>query len=253
MMGRDQLKRLMADVLEGVAGAEDEARLAAQLAADPAARDIYEEALAGRRAMRGLEREPVPEGLREEIRRSVAGTRAAAPGRGWLVAWRAVFQRRPALGLVPAFAAGAVIGIVIFVSITGRGLPGGGGSLPIHGTMQVPGRSDDAKLIDRADLGATEVAIWRSGEHVNVMVTVTRVTTPRIDLSFDAAALQAVSVRWTGGEGSTEIRPGFVRLTPAGIGDCEVGLRARTGSRDSIRVAVLDGEGTRQAILHVGS
>jgi hypothetical protein len=251
MMDRDDRMRLMADALDRHVGPDDEARLAAFLASDPQAREQFEEAGIGARGMHELGRAPVPEGLREEIRRSVEREPLTArKGMSWFATWRAAFQKRPAFGLVPAFAVGAAVGIVIFASVSDHRLPIQGGTLPIGGTMQSPDQVSCAKLLERLDVGGAGFTAWRCGDHLTVTVSVIREATSRIDLAFDATALQTVSVRWPEGvEGIMEAGPGFVRLTPRGIGSCEIGLLGAENAARSINLAVSDAGETRRAIL----
>ncbi len=254
MMRRGDLKRLMADVLDGVAESRGEDRLNAHLAKDPEARARFEDARRGERAMADLSRVAVPEELRVEIRRAVAlepqteGTRMTL-----LETWRCALRRRPAFGLIPAFAFGALVGIAVFASITEYRIPLRDESRPVDGTMISAEAIPGSTLLDRRDIGSAEFAVWRGGEHVTVRVSLTTSATSSVDLAFDAAALQTESIRWTrGAAGVVEAGAGHVRLSPRGIGQCEIRYAVAAGSPASIQATVLDGGQRSQAVISTG-
>jgi hypothetical protein len=253
-MGRDELIRLMADVLDGVAGSAGEARLSARLAADPEARELFEEARMGKRSMEGIAPRPAPDGLREAIRRSVElEPRTTLKGAGWLVTWRAALRRRPAFGLVPAFALGAIVGIVVFASVTSSRFPTQGAATPIGGTMQSVDREPGGRVLDQVDMDAVTLATWRDRDQVIVRVRVKRATNPRIELTFGPAALRMSSIRWpSGAGGDVEAVPGSIRLTPGGPGECVVSLRALADPAGAIRAIISDTAGTREAVMRTG-
>jgi hypothetical protein len=203
----------------------------------------FEDARRGERAMADLPRVAVPDELHGEIRRAMAveprteGTRTTL-----LETWRCAFRKRPAFGLVPAFALGALAGIVIFASITEYRIPLRDGIRPVDGTMISAERIPGSKLIGRREVGPAEFAVWRGGEHLTVRVSLTTSATSSIDLAFDAAALQTESIHWTrGAAGVVEAGAGHVRLSPRGIGQCEIRYAVAPGSSGSIQATVLDG------------
>jgi hypothetical protein len=246
-------KRLMSESIDRPLGPEEAARLASHLTTDPEAKAQLEAARVGAQAMMQLGSVPIPEGLRQEIQRSVTCRPRAIRGSARrLAGWREAFLRRPALGLVPAFAVGVLVGIAIFTSVMGPRPPLPGGSLPVGGTMRSPDGASCAKLLERTDLGSADFSAWRCGDHLTVTVGVKSEATSRIDLAFDATALQPVSVRWPEGvEGIMEAGPGFVRLTPRGVASCDVDLIGAENATGTIDLVVFDGGETRRANLQV--
>jgi hypothetical protein len=240
-MTESGLERLMADVLDGEAGADEVVRLAAALASDPEARARFEQARAGTRALESLPLEEMPADLREEIHRAVS---AASPAPGAWRPWRSGLRAAPAFRFAAPFAVGAVAGALVLA--LAMGFWRAPGRLPLEGSM----RPQSGTIVAAADLDGARASLASGGEQAVVLLEVREEGVSRAEVSFDPDRFEASSVSWIRGpRGAARADGSRVALVHRGKGVCEIGLRALAAGPATVHVTWTGASGSRQATL----
>lgn len=264
-MNRDELEKLMIDVLDGTADAGAIARLDAALEKDAVLRADFERA---RLACRALESQPLadlPADLRERIARAVRSEKAApmedtlpAAAQERHTTETPAGRRSPALRWTPAlgfrvalpFAAGVAAGAVVVALATGLWRAPQAGSADVEGAMI----SRDRAATSTADLGGARMSLFHDERRATVLVETVDDGVSDAEMEFSPADFEASSIRWLRGPvGAVTAHQGKVKLRLHGRGVCEIRLRALSESPMALVVRWNGGSGSRQGTLDAGS
>jgi len=162
-----------------------------------------------------------PADLKSNVLRAIDARRPAPVRMGWIEGLRESFRRRPLLGAVYPFAAGAAVAAIVLTLLSGGGRFDrtsmlSGAMAPGSGDAgDVGARVDDQRYeVNRANVHLTAV---RSGDDVRASVEARSPGDVAITLKFDPRRFRPVTFtqdrEW---EGSLECGPGWLKIQQRG-------------------------------------
>jgi hypothetical protein len=256
-MTDNELIQLIEDVLDGAATPEQEARLQARLADDPAARRRYLERVALFEAL-GTKSEWVEPpadlaaGVLGEIRK---GPNPAPGASGAFMSWRDAFRRRPILTWSFAIASSAaLIALAIAIGI-GPAPWSSRGSLPVTGTMAPPDAGGSWLQADRAVLtaGGAQATLTVFTQRGGLMVGVETRAPSRaeLELRYDPAAVSVARIEGPQGAGQIRATSGILKLSLNGDESRWIHLAGADPPGCTLHVTLRFGGASRKGVLQL--
>ena len=249
--------QLIEDVLDGAATPEQEARLQARLADDPAARRSYLERVALFEALATKSEwvEP-PADLAAGVLREIRKGPNPSPGAsGAFTSWRDAFRRRPVLSWAFAIASSAaVIALAIAVGI-GPAPWSSRGSLPVTGTMAPPDAGGSWLQADRAVLtaGGAQATLTVFTQRGGLMVGVESHAPARaeLELGYDRAAVSVARIDGPQGAGRIRATSGILKLSLKGDESRRIHLAGAPPAGSTLRLTLRSGSGVTNGVLQL--
>jgi len=247
-MTHDSFDELAHAALDGTATPAQRSALDDRLATDSSVRERWLDIQAAYRALEQVPKVEPPLDLKPSIMRAVHAERRVAASAGASAGVRERVGRAFGLRLASAFAAGALVTVLVWPLVTGD--RGGYGNLPASG-MMMPGPG--AATIDRLSLAAGTATLTIE------LVAIPHGVVARIEARAGAdaelvldheATLAAESLREIEGQPlQVSITPGSVGLEFAGEMRCAVLLQGDDASKQPIRVTLRAGGMTSTGVL----
>jgi hypothetical protein len=200
-----------------------------------------------------------PADLKDNVLRAIAA-RPPAPVRGrWLDSIRASFRRRPLLGALYPFAAGAAAAAVVFAILSGnpaarlRDRPGSLSGTMVPAPPGAAGRTIDEQRFELNGANVHLTAI-RTSDVLKAVVDARSDLEVEIVLVFDPSRLRPIAFRqerpWAG---RLEFGEGRLRIQRRGEVEYEFVFKALGAGEAPIQVIITADGGTVQGVLHTGS